>query len=50
MPNDFVVIPLEGGPRTGGLPDAATLARLVSNVTEVVSATRFVPADDSARG
>jgi chemotaxis phosphatase CheX-like protein len=50
MPSDFVVIPLEGGPRTRGLPDAVTLARLVSNVTEVVSATRFVPADDSARG
>jgi Chemotaxis phosphatase CheX len=50
MPSSFFVISREGGARTGGLPDAATLARLVSNVTEVVSSTKFVPADDSARG
>ncbi len=32
------------------LPDAVTLARLVSNVTETVAGTRFVPGDDLARG
>lgn len=32
------------------LPDAATLAELVSNVTSVALGTTFVPASDEARG
>lgn len=50
MKSGFFVIPGERVPRTSGLPDALTLARLVSAVTERVSGTKFVPADDSARG
>ena len=32
------------------LPDSATLARLVSNVTETMCGTTFVPGEDAARG
>jgi hypothetical protein len=32
------------------LPDAHALAQLVSSVTEVMCGTKFVPADDMARG
>jgi hypothetical protein len=50
MESDFFVVSRPAEPRAGGLPDAVTLARLVSAVTEGISGTRFVPADDSARG
>ena len=43
-----------GGPfgrgGTSELPDAATLAQLVSNVTRVSCGATFTPADDAARG
>jgi len=50
MVSDFIVVSRRRVPRAGGLPDASTLARLVSAVTEGRPGTRFVPADDSARG
>ena len=50
MPGGFDMSAREGEPRMSALPDALTLARLVSNVTETVPGTRFVPADDSVRG
>jgi len=35
---------------TRDLPDARSLAQLVSSVTEMMCGTKFVPADDLARG
>ena len=46
MERGFVIGSRQREPRTSGLPDALTLSRLVSNVTESASGTRFVPAAD----
>ena len=46
----FELIRPEGDSSMSGLPDSATLARLVSNVTETICGTKFAPADDRARG
>jgi Chemotaxis phosphatase CheX len=40
----------EGEHKAGSLPDALTLADLVSNVTETICGTKFIPANDSDRG
>jgi hypothetical protein len=40
----------EGEQGTAPLPDALTLADLVSNVTETICGTKFVPANDADRG
>jgi hypothetical protein len=40
----------ENQPKTSVLPDALTLARLVSNVTEIACGATFAPADSAARG
>jgi Chemotaxis phosphatase CheX len=40
----------EGDPPKAVLPDALTLAALVSNVTDTICGTKFVPADDMMRG
>ena len=51
MESGFFMSAQHGEPRKSGLPDASTLARLISNVTETASGTTFVPAkDDLARG
>jgi hypothetical protein len=35
---------------TSKLPDASSLAQMVSSITEMMCGTKFVPADDLARG
>ena len=51
MEDGFFIGSAEGEPKRSGLPDASTLARLISNVTGGAAGTTFVPAkDDQARG
>jgi hypothetical protein len=50
MPDGFVISQNNKKPENTDSLDAFALARLVSNVTEIVSGTKFVPMDDSARG
>lgn len=50
MQDGFIVSPGAGPSAPGAMPDAATLARLVSNVTETLAGTTFSPAHDRDRG
>jgi hypothetical protein len=46
----MIVFGQEGEQPKPVLPDARTLAALVSNVTETICGTKFLPADDMLRG